>query len=232
MAKDKTTGAEGMEVVETSLSKIEQFIEKNQKILTIALLVIIGIVGIYMGAKKFYYEPMQIESQEQIFAAIQYFEKDSFKLALNGDGNYLGFLDIIDEYGSTKSGNLANYYTGISYLHLGNYEDAIEYLKDFSSGDKMVGTMALAAIGDAYSELNQYEEAVDYYIKASEHKPNDLLTPPILMKAGQLYEEMGKYQEALEIYEKIKKDYSSSDEGSLNNIQKYITRAKIKGNIQ
>jgi len=51
-----------------------------------------------------------------MFFAEQYFEKDSLKLAMNGDGTNPGFIQIIDEYGSTKSGNLARYYLGICYL--------------------------------------------------------------------------------------------------------------------
>ena len=47
-----------------------------------------------------------------------YFEKDSFNLALNGDLNSAGFIDIADDYSSTKTGKLANYYAGICYLNL------------------------------------------------------------------------------------------------------------------
>ncbi|MDZ7774475.1 MAG: hypothetical protein U5L09_02100 [Bacteroidales bacterium] len=59
------------------------------------------------------------EATSQIFVAERYFEQDSLQLALNGDGQYPGFVEIADEYGMTKTGNLAHYYAGVSYLKLG-----------------------------------------------------------------------------------------------------------------
>ncbi len=60
-----------------------------------------------------------------MFTAEYYFEKDSVDLALFGDGESYGFMDIIDDYGSTSAGNLAKYYSGICYYNKGEYEDAI-----------------------------------------------------------------------------------------------------------
>ena len=57
-----------------------------------------------------------------MYQAERYLEMDSLKLALNGDGNYLGFLDIAKDYKFTTAGNLAKYSAGICYLHLGDYE--------------------------------------------------------------------------------------------------------------
>lgn len=126
-----------------------------------------------------------------MWMAEQYFAKDSFNLALNGDGNYLGFLDIIEEYSITKSANLANYYTGISYLHLGQYENAIEYLKQFESNDKMIAPIAYGAIGDAYVELENTDEALVFYKKAVTSSENDFTAPIYLMKIGLVQEKMG-----------------------------------------
>ena len=83
------------------------------------------------------------------------FEKDSLELALNGNGLSIGFLDIIDEYGSTKAANLANYYTGLCYLNLGQPADAIGYLDNFKGSDPVLSILAKGAIGDAFANLNQ-----------------------------------------------------------------------------
>ncbi|MBU0764645.1 MAG: tetratricopeptide repeat protein [Bacteroidetes bacterium] len=230
MAKKKKAESAGMEVIESSLSKSEQFIEKNQKTLSIILLVILIVVGIYLAVKKFHYEPMEEEAQQQVFAAIQYFEKDSIELALHGDGNYIGFLEIIEDYSSTAAGNTANYYTGLCFLKSGQFEEAIDYLSSFSTDDKLVGSMALAAIGDAYAEMGSYEEALGYYLEAAKINANNFTSPVILMKAGLLYEEQGRYNEALDVYETIKKEYPKSAEGNRSVIDRYIERAKLKAN--
>lgn len=225
MAK-KSTGDQSAEVVENVLSKTEQYIEDNQKSLLIIVAVIAVIVGGYLGFEKFYVAPLENEAQSQMFTAERYFEIDSFNLALYGDGAELGFIDIIDDYGITSTANLAHYYAGISFLHLGEFENAIDYLKMFDSDDQMVGPLSLSAIGDAYRELEDYKEALSFYLKAVNKPENQLLTPVYLFKSGEVYEKLGKYEKAIEMYERIKKEFKRSNES--RDIQKYITRAQIE----
>jgi len=215
-----------LEGFESALTKSEQFIEDNQKILTYVILGILVVVGAYLGFKKLYTEPREAIAQSNMFVAEQYFQRDSFNLALNGDGNYPGFLEIIDDYGVTKSANLAKYYAGVCYLHLGDYEEAISYLKKFSSNDIIVSSVANGAIGDAYSELNKYSQAISYYEKAANANPNAFATPIYLNKAAMLYEEDGNFKKAIELYEIIKKDYPQSQEG--RSAEKLIIRAKLQ----
>ncbi len=223
--KKRNTSETGFESVENALSKTEQYIEDNQKSLTIIIAVIAVIVAVYLGYKRFYLVPTEKEAQSEMFMAEKYFEIDSFRLALEGDGSYFGFLDIIDEYGVTKSANLAYYYAGISYLHLGEYEEAIEYLKKFDGDDIIIGTIALGAIGDAYTELGELEEGLSFYLKAAERKKNNFSTPIYLKKAGLVYEELGDYGKAIDLYKKIQKEYPKSAEA--NGIEKNIITAEI-----
>ena len=221
----KKVNQDQFESVENALSKTEHYIEENQKSLTIIVFVIIIIVGGYLGYKRYVMTPKENEAKSQMWMAEQYFARDSFKLALNGDGNYLGFLDIVEEYGITKSANLANYYSGISYLHLGQFEDAIEYLKQFESDDKMVAPIAFGAIGDAYVELDNLSDALIFYKKAVTVSANEFTTPIYLMKVGFVHEQNGDYNKALEVYKRIEKEYPSTAEG--RQISKYIARVEI-----
>ncbi|MBI9052623.1 MAG: tetratricopeptide repeat protein [Bacteroidales bacterium] len=225
MSKKNVADQDQFEAVENALSKTEHYIEENQKSITIIVLAIIIIVGGYLGYKRFVMSPKEKEAQSQMWMAEQYFAKDSFNLALNGDGNYLGFLDIIEEYSITKSANLANYYTGISYLHLGQYENAIEYLKQFESDDKMIAPIAFGAIGDAYIELNNMDDALVFYNKAVTSSDNEFTAPIYLMKIGLVQEQNGEYDEALESYQKIEKDFPNTSEG--RQISKYIARVEM-----
>ncbi|MDY6800088.1 MAG: tetratricopeptide repeat protein [Bacteroidota bacterium] len=224
MSKKKVSEENQFESVENALSRTEHYIEQNQKSLTIIVLAIIVIVGGYLGYQRFIVSPKEKEAQSQMWMAEQYFARDSFNLALHGDGNYLGFLDIVDEYSITKSANLANYYIGISYLHLGQYEQAIEYLKAFESDDKMVAPIAYGAIGDAYMELDNTSEAMQYYEKAVNKSENEFTTPIYLMKVGFVHEQNQNYEKALEAYQTIKNDFPESAEG--RQIDKYIARVE------
>ena len=226
MTKKKTAQEDNLQELESALTRTEQFIEDNQKKITYVVGAIVVIVGIYLAFNKFYMQPKENEALEQMFMAENYFEKDSFNLALNGDGNYLGFLDIIDDYGLTKSANRAKYYAGISYLHLGQYEDAIDYLKKFKTDDLLLGPVRTGAIGDAMLELGNTDDALQQYKKAYSETDNLLTTPIYKMKAAKLLESMNKLEDALKLYEEIKKDYPESAEGST--VDRYIARVKIK----
>jgi tetratricopeptide (TPR) repeat protein len=137
-------------------------------------------------------------------------------------------LSIIEQYGSTKAGNLSSYYAGISYLNTGKFDKALEYLNDFSTDDKLLFPVSQGAMGDANMELGKLEEAFTYYNKAADEKPNEFTSPIYLMKAGFALEKLNKWEEALAIYERIEKEYNRSNEG--RKIEKYITRAKLKLN--
>lgn len=222
--KGNEKAEERLEVVEEALSKSEQFIEKNQKLIMIAVAVIAVVVLGYFGLKRFYMEPREANARVQMFMAEKYFESDSLNKALYGDGNNLGFLDIISDYSMTKSANLSRYYAGVSYLRQGDFNEAISQLKKFKSDDFIIGSMALGALGDAHAELDQMDKAAEYYVKAASRNLNELTTPMFLFKAGRAYEASSKYDKAVKVYEDIHLQFPSSNEG--RGIDKYIARAK------
>jgi tetratricopeptide (TPR) repeat protein len=226
MVKKKTKQEDNLQELESALTKTEQFIEDNQKQITYVIGAVIVLVAAFLAFNRFYMQPKEEEAMSQMFMAENYFEKDSFNLAINGDGNYLGFLDIIDDYGMTKSSNRAKYYTGISYLHLGQYEDAIDYLKKFKTKDLLLAPVKAGAIGDAMLELGNTEDALKQYKKAYSASDNELTTPIYKMKAAGVLESMNKWNDALKLYEEIKKDYPESAEGAT--VDRYIARVKIK----
>lgn len=226
MAKKKDATEDRIEAVESALSKSEQFIETNQKIITYVIGALIVIVILFFGYKKYIANPKEKAANEAMFQAELYFDQDSLNLALLGDGESFGFLDIIDDYGSTKAGNLAKYYAGIVYINQGDYENAIDHLKKFKGDDIIVSAMALGAIGDAYMQLGDIDKAVRYYTDAASKNENELSSPAFLLKAGWAYELLDKNNDALKAYEKIKADFPKSRES--REVEKYISRAKAK----
>ena len=224
MAKKNNKTEDQFQQVEEALTRTEQFIEDNQKLLIRIVGGVVLIIALFLGVKQFYLQPMQENAQADMYMAELYFQKDSFNLALNGDGQYYGFLDIIDDYSLSNAGNLANYYAGLSYLHLGEYENAIDYLKDFSSNDIILSSLALGCIGDAYMELGDLDDALNYYEDAADNSDNELTHPMYLFKQAMIHEQNGDYEDALALYHLIKVDFKSSREA--NGIEKYISRAE------
>ena len=225
MAKSGKEGnPQGLKNVEETLTKTEQYLEENYKVLLYVVGVLVVIVGLfYLG--RMYLNKKSNEAQSQMYMAERWLEMDSLKLALNGDGNYLGFLDIAKNYRLTKAGNLARYSAGVCYLHLGQYQDALDYLTKYKKEDKVIGSLATGAIGDAYVELGDIDKGIAKYIEAADYAGNSFNTPVFLMKAGELYELQQKYSQALNLYERIKNEYPESTEGTT--IDKYIARVKL-----
>ncbi len=211
--------------------QFERFLQANRKILTYAaagLLVIIGGVLVY---NYFYLSPLEAEAEKNIFKAQRQFETDSLNMAMKGDGSQygLGLEDIADEYGPTKTGELAELYLGLALLEQGKYQEAIDELEGYKTSSKLVGPIALGAIGDAYAQLKNYEEAASYYQKAAEKDDNNLTAPRYYRKAGLAYEKIGKPEKAVDMYRQVKENYPQSDEAGV--IDKYLGRAEgqIKG---
>ena len=223
-SKKKDENPQGMKSVEETLTKTEQFLEGNYKLLLTGLGVIVVLVALFWLG-RLYLNNKNEEAQVQMYQAQRYLESDSLSLALNGDGNYLGFIDITKDYRFTNAGNLARYGAGICYLHLGQYEEAIDFLDKYSKKDKVIGSLALGATGDAYVELGETDKGIAKYLEAAEFAKNSFNTPVFLMKAAELYELESNFEEALKLYQRIKDEYPESTEGST--IDKYIARVKL-----
>ena len=227
MAKQNTKqGDERLENVEEALSKTELWIENNQNTLWIILIALLvaafAIYGITNYKKKrnetaknlSYPQEINFEQKaaEAVDFASYYMENENYATALNGDGEKVGFLDIVKDYGSTKAGKLAAYYAGLCYLKQGDYNNAIEYLKKYTNDDKVLSPLALGLIGDCYLELGDQQNAVTYYEKATKKNANNFSSPMYLVKLGMTHEIMGNYAKALETYRTLKKDYPNSNE--------------------
>ncbi len=225
MSEEKKQGLEFAE----SIDKAEAYVHENKKSLSIIGIAIVAVILAYFGYNQFIVKPQEENAQNDMFIAEQYFAKDSFALAISGDGSYPGFQEIIENYSSAPSGNLAQYYLGMSLLHKGEFENAIEALKNYDAEDDITGALALGGIAGAYLELNQIDEAISYFKKAADWDENNYTKPLFLMKTAFAYELKKDYSAAVDIYNRIKQDYPLSTEA--RDIEKYIGRASALGGI-
>lgn len=207
-----------------ALTKTELFFEKYKKLMMYIIGGVIVAAGLIAAYHYFIVVPRQKEAQNQMFTAERYFRADSFNLALNGDGNALGFAKLASEYGS-KAGEAVYMYAGICELQLGNNDKAISYLKKYNGTDKIMLGRATACIGDAYVNKGDDKTAVDYFVKAADISDN-IFSASYLLKAGISYEQMNKKDEAIKVYQRIKNNYPNSPEGF--EIDKYISRVQTQ----
>ncbi len=216
--KSKTKEEVRQEQVETSVSKFEQFYEKYNKVIWGVIIAIVVVWLAVLAYHKYIYQPKCAEAQEQAYPAEASFRDGEYELALNGDGNVLGFTEIIDSYG-TKAGKAVYMYAGVSALRLGNFEDAVKYLKKYNGKEPILAARALACLGDAYVGLEDYKAAIAAYKKAVA-KADNVYAAGYLVKEGLALEKIGDKAAALKCYKTVKADYPQSMEAY--DIDRYI----------
>ena len=220
MAKNNQQEAQ-QEQVATTVSGAEEFFKKNQKWIEWALIAVLVVIFGILAINRWVITPARQEAQGQMFQAEQSFRLGDFETALNGDGNVLGFADIINNYGS-KAGKSVYLYAGLCNLQLGNNEEAIANLKKYNSKDKIMQGRAYCATGDAYSNLQDYTNALSYYKKAASLDNENPYNAEYLFKAALVSEELGDKAGALKLYKEIEDKFPQTLEGY--DIQKYISR--------
>ncbi len=231
--ESESTTAEVFGTLNESASRSEEWVQKNQNyILGIIGVIAVGVLA-YLAYDRFVQTPKETSATNEMYYPQQYFDqavnsttaKDSlFNLALNGAEGKYGFLDIIDEYKGTKAANLAGYSAGMAFLNMNKYQEAIDYLEDFSSDDAILGALAKGGMGDAFMQLGQPGDALGYYEKAIAHSENEYTTPKYLYKGGVAALELKQNEKALKYFQRIKDEFSSSDEAST--IDAFIGMAK------
>lgn len=222
MAKEVSEGKD-LDIGEL-YTKSELFLEKHKTPVTIAVVAILVIVAGLLGYKKFVSEPRAKEAQDMIWKAQYYFEIDSLDKAMNGDGNYLGFAQVADEFGSTTTGNLAKFYIAVINHQQGNLDLALQYYKEADLGDDVLRVMATGNQGDVLVDLGRPAEATAQFMKAADMVKSDYTTPMFLMKAGIVYQQQNDWKNAAKCFGRIASDYPTSPDA--NTAKKYAARAK------
>ena len=158
----------------------EEFIKKNEKTLIVAVCAVLVVVLAIFGLRRWYFQPREERASAEMYAAEQWFAQGEFQKALDGDDTYRGFGNVASSFKGTKAANLARYYAGICNLQLGNYGEAINWLKKYNGRDTFTRPMAQVALGDAYIENGDTKAAAEAYAKAASMENNFVTTPTAL----------------------------------------------------
>ena len=210
--EDKIREEQLVDIVEVKDNAQDYFTKNRSMILGIVGLIFV-LAAAFVIYKYFIQEPKEKQASVAIFKAEQQFARDSFALALeNPGGGFESLLDVIENYNGTKTANLAKLYAGISYLNLGRYDDAIEYLDAHSAGGTYGPILKNGNLADAYSEKGEMDKAISFYSKATSSGEDALLTPYYLYKLGLLAKRNGDNSKALSSFNKIKDAYPDSEE--------------------
>lgn len=209
-----------------AIDKTQDFFDKNGKVITYVLIAIVAVVAAIFGYQKFVKEPRAEKAAAAMYMAQFRFEGENadYELALNGDEEGAGFLDVIEQYGSTPAGNLAAQYAGICYMKLGDWDNAEKYLAMYKATkgvpNALVNAENLGLQGDVQVQKGDYKKAAALFVKAAELSDNSFTAPLYLKKAAQAYEAAGDNAAAVAAYKRIANEYASSLEA--RDAEKYL----------
>jgi predicted negative regulator of RcsB-dependent stress response len=190
----------------------KHFWERNSKFITYVVTGLVLVVGGYFAYVNFMVKPDEEKAEELIWKAQSFYKVDSFAKALNGDGQTQGFLRVVSRHGGTKAGNLAKFYAGVCYLKLGDFNNAVKYLKEFETDVPVLKVRAFGCLGDAYSMLGKKQEAIDNYTKAGNaYDDDDVNAPEYLYRAAMINADMGKTKEAATLLKQLKDKFPASN---------------------
>ena len=194
------------ETLGEAMNKTELFFERNGRTMSYVFLGLLVLAALVFGYRSLILQPRATKAAEMIAEAQNRFEGD----------NAAGFLDVIEKYGSTPSGNLAKHYAGICYLRTGDLENAAKYLAKFSQlkgiPGELINAQNYGLQGDIAVEQQDYARAVKFYEKAVKAADNNLTAPMYLRKAGLAEQAQGNEQKAAAFYEEILTSYPASME--------------------
>jgi tetratricopeptide (TPR) repeat protein len=139
----------------------------------------------------------------------QYFDQGNYLIAINGqpEKGLIGFKKIVEEYGSTHSGEMARFYLATAYYMIDSTDLALNEFDDVSFSDNLLQASVYAGKAACYERKENKLEAADYYDKAANKASDESITPEYLYHAATNYGISGKKERAVEILKRIKKEF-------------------------
>jgi predicted negative regulator of RcsB-dependent stress response len=193
---------------------IKKFYDENQKTINYVLIGFIALIAAIWYYQKFYKPAKEKEAYGQLFMAEKYFRSDSTRLALEGDGNYPGTIEIANNYSSTKAGNLAKYYSGRLLMTQGKFDEADNYLSKVKFYDDIMPIMVFNLRGDCAMELGDFKKATSLYKKALKKSDDDATRPYTLKKCAMGNEAIKNYSDAISNWKELRNNYVGTEEAA------------------
>jgi tetratricopeptide (TPR) repeat protein len=147
-----------------------------------------------------------------------------FKIAIEGQPqrNIMGLQTIVDNYGGSRSGEIARFYLANAEFALGKIDDALQNYKKYSGDDNLMSASAEAGIAACYEAKKNFSDAAAHFEKAASIVSDTYNTPGYLNEAAHAYAEAGDKDKALALYQRLRKEFPTSDAG--HDADRYIAQ--------
>ncbi|HMT11503.1 MAG TPA: tetratricopeptide repeat protein [Ignavibacteria bacterium] len=192
--------------------------EENKKKVYIgiaAIVVIVAGIFLYISNRNAKNE----EAEVKLSAVISLYEQGKYAEAMNGDpaAGIMGLNAIVNEYGSTNSGETAKLYLGNCYFNLKDYDNALKQFDSYSGSNDIIKSSCISGMGAVYEAKGDLKKAGEYYEKAANVNKGVVINQENLFYAIRAYTNAGDKESAKRIFASLKEQYPKS---------KYINEAK------
>ena len=184
------------------------------------------VLAVALTVAYFIYSGNQEEEAKNLLGiAEQELLQGNYQEALEGNEEEftLGFVQIANNYGRTEAGNLAHYYSAIAEYELGNYEDALTYIREYDVPEGILGVAPISMHANILIGLERYAEAAEKFEEAASWDENNSTTPYNLYKAAETYHEAGDSRQAMDLLDRIIDEYPNS--------QQIVQAERLKGRL-
>ena len=211
----------------TTYFKVVNYLKNNRRIvsgtITVIIVAVIAVV-IYLNNRR----SNNTNAATELSGVLNLFNGGAYQVAINGDPtrNITGLKSIVDNYGSSESGEQAKIYLADCYYYLGDYDNAMKYFKDYDGSDRFLQASAYAGEAEVNEIRGGFESAAEYYDRAASRDSKSFLAPQYLVGAARNYIKIGKKERAVELLTRAQKDFSNSPYAG--NVDYYLAEAKLK----
>jgi len=189
---------------------------KKKIYIGVGVLIALVVVGfLYFNNKSAKNE----EAEVKLSSVIILYEQGKYPEAVNGDPttNTTGLANIVNEYGSTESGETAKLYLGNCYFNMKDYDNALKQFDDYGGDNDIVKASCISGMGAVYEAKGDLKKAGEYFEKAANVNKGVVINQENLFYAIRSFTNAGDKENAKRVFAKLKEQYPKS---------KYINESK------
>ena len=152
------------------------------------------------------------EANKQLLQVQSLYFSGSYQQAISGDtlGMTKGLIYIVDNYGSSESGQTAKVLLANSYYMLGDFDNAMKYYSDYSGKDVILKAASYAGMASVNEAKGDFSSAAKNYEKAANVSKDITINDEYLFNAIRDYFNLKDVDNVKKLSKQIKEDYPKS----------------------
>lgn len=218
-----------------SLTKAEMKVQDNKKLIMWVCLIVAAVVICVLAYIYLFLHPAQNKANTAYgLASDKAANYQAQQGGLDSAANAAELAGVMKAFEDAAKlghdgGNNSTVMAAVYAYKSGDYNKALELLKDYDRNDEIIATTSKALEGDCYVNLDKMDEAVKAYQEALKiSNGNPTLAPYCILKEATVQRHLGNYAAEADLYKKIIETYPEYAQVTGENYEAYYERAKLQ----